>query len=411
MTSRPRTPDRLPLTAPLRHAAFRALLGGRTLMYFGNGLATAALGFAVLDVTGSVIHLGLVLATRSLANVSLLLLGGVLADRLPRPLLLLGACAVAAASQGGIAAAVLLDAASLPLLMALSLVNGAAAAANIPAALALTPQTVPADLLRPANALARMGLQLGRVAGMSLGGLLVGLVGPGWAIVVDAVAFAAAGGCFALVRLPRAPAPAATAGNVLRELREGWTEFVSRPWVWIVVTQFMVLNAMVNGGTRILGPAIADETFGRTLWGLVLAAETLGALVGGVLAARWQPRRALCFGVALSGAFALPLTMMAVAPNAALLFVAMFLTGVAVEQFGIAWELSVQRHVPPEKLARVYSYDALGSFMALPVGEACIGPLAALVGTEATLLGAAALVLLATAAALGSRSVRTLTLD
>ncbi|RCV48646.1 MFS transporter [Marinitenerispora sediminis] len=403
------TPERLPLRAPLRYAAFRALVAGRSLMYFGNGLASVALGFAVLDATGSVVHLGLVLASRSLANVSLLLLGGVLADRLPRPLLLLGACALAAASQGGIAAAVLLGAASLPLLMALSLVNGAAAAANLPAALALTPQTVPAALLRPANALARMGLQLGMVAGMSLGGLIVGLVGAAWALAVDAAAFALAGGCFALVRLPPA-APAAGRGNVLRELREGWSEVASRPWVWIVVVQFMVLNAMVNGGTKILGPVVADDTIGRTAWGVVLAAQTLGALFGGVLAARWQPRRALAFGVALSAAFALPLTVMAAAPTVPLLLAAMFLTGVAVEQFGVAWELSIQQNVPPEKLARVYSYDALGSFVALPLGEACIGPVAALVGTEAALLGAAALVLLATAAALASRSVRTLAL-
>ncbi len=81
---------------------------------------------------------------------------------------------------------------------------------------------------------------------------------------------------------------------------------------------------------------------------------------------------------------------------------------VAMEQFGIAWDVSLQENVPTDRLARVNSYDMLGSFIAIPVGQIAVGPIAARYGTEATLAGTAALVLLATAAALCSRSVRTL---
>src|SRR5262249_52531444 len=76
---------------------------------------------------------------------------------------------------------------------------------------------------------------------------------------------------------------------------------------------------------------------------------------------------------------------------------------------GIAWETSVQEHVPQEKLARVYSYDALGSFLAIPIGQVAAGPLAESVGISAALLIAAAVSLLALVAMLASRSVRTLT--
>ena len=71
----------------------------------------------------------------------------------------------------------------------------------------------------------------------------------------------------------------------LAELREGWSEFVSRTWVWVVVVQFMVVNAALLGGLHVLGPAIADDTIGRTAWGFALAAEMAGAVVGGILAA------------------------------------------------------------------------------------------------------------------------------
>ncbi|WP_150239012.1 MFS transporter [Nocardiopsis quinghaiensis] len=395
--------------APLRHPAFRGLALGRTLMAFGNGMASVALAFAVLDVTGSLTHVGLVVGARSVANVSLLLLGGVVADRLPRTLVLQGGCALAALSQGVLGGTLLAGAASLPLMVALSLVNGAAAAVNLPASAALTPQTVPRNLLRQANAVAGVGVQGGTFLGMSAGGVVVGLLGAGWAITVDGVLFACAGAALLSVRVPpTARAGEAGSADVLRDLRDGWGEFVSRPWVWIIVLQFTVVNAGWSAVTAVLGPAIADETFGRTAWGLLMAANSVGLLVGGVLAARWQPRRALVFGTALVATHALPFLALTGPSPLPVLFAAMFVAGVAVEQFTVAWEVSVQENVPQEKLSRVYSYDALGSFVAMPVGQIAIGPFAESFGPGPALVLVSALTLLATLTAVSSRGVRTL---
>ena len=75
----------------------------------GNAIAPIALAFAVLDLTGSAADLGLVVGARSLINVLFLLFGGVVADRLPRHLVMVGSCALAALTQAAVAALVLTD--------------------------------------------------------------------------------------------------------------------------------------------------------------------------------------------------------------------------------------------------------------------------------------------------------------
>ena len=395
------------LLEPLRHKAFRRLAGGRAAAYLGNGIAPPALAFAVLDLTGSVVDLGVVVGARSVATVILLLVGGVLADRLPRALLLRGAPLAGAATQAVIAASVLLHFASIPLLMGLSLVNGAVTAVSMPAASAMTPQTVPPHLVRTANAVTRIGTNTGIIVGSSLGGLLAALVGPGWAIGASAIAFLGSALCYAALHTS-VPAPTERRDGMFTQLRDGWREFTARSWVWVVVLQFMVVNAALVGGIQVLGPLVADESIGRTAWGLVLAAQTAGALVGGFVAARWRPRRALLAGVALTAVDALPLLLLAGVPNTVVLVCAMFVGGMAVEQFGVAWEVALQENIPADRLARVYSYDALGSFVAIPIGQIGIGPLAGTMGTDFALISTGVLVLAATIAAVASRSVRSL---
>ncbi len=68
----------------------------------------------------------------------------------------------------------------------------------------------------------------------------------------------------------------------------------------------------------------------------------------------------------------------------------------------------MQQEIPEDKLSRVSSYDALGSFALIPLGLAAAGPIADLIGTRETLIGAAAISLVATLAVLLVRDVRTL---
>lgn len=396
---------------PLRSAPFRWLLAARTTSILGNAVAPIALAFAVLDLTGSAADLGLVVASRSVANVAVLLFGGVIADRLPRDVVLVGTSFAAAVTQGAVAALVITGSASIPSLVVLSVLNGAVAAVSLPAAGALVPDTVPEAQLRPANALLRLGLNGGSILGASAGAGLVAVVGPGWGLAVDAAGFAVAGVLFGRMRLPRGAADAGRKErtSVVADLREGWREFVGGRWVWIVVLQFAVLNAAFVGATAVLGPVVADASFGRAAWGLVVAALSVGLAVGAVVALRWHPRHALGIGVALMVVAAVPVLTLALRPSVPALIVSFAVAGAAIEVFSIAWDQSLQTNVPRDVLARVYSYDAVGSVVAVPFGEALVGPLAHTVGTTPTLLGCAVLIVVATVAAAVTPSVRRVT--
>jgi len=398
--------------APLRHRAFRLLSIGRTVNTFGNTFAPIALAFAVLDLTGSASDLGLVVGARTIANVLFLLFGGVLADRLPRHLLMVGASALAAITQGAIATLVLTHAATIPLLIGLAAVNGMVGALALPASSAIVPQTVPADERQQANALNRLFFSGAAVVGAPVAGVVVAGVGPGWGIVVDATTFVLAGICFAVLRVPdHAGVPADAEPDrrsILADLFTGWYEFRSRTWLWAVVAGFCVLNAAWSGSLNVLGPTVANDTIGRRAWGVVLAAQTVGMIVGALVAMRLRPRRMLFFGTACITLLALPVLVLGVAPRLGLLVVAAFVAGLGLEQFGIAWETTMQEHIPADKLARVYSYDMLGSFVAIPIGQIAIGPVARVAGVQSTLIGAAALMLLATFGMLSSRDVRQL---
>lgn len=377
-------------------SAFRHLFFARLLTVLGNGIAPIALAFAVLDIGGSVSDLGIVVASRSLFNVAFLLIGGVLADRYSRSRVLVSYSLVAAISQAIVAWLVLEGSATVMSLALLGTLNGAAAGIALPASSALVPQTVPAQNLRQANALIQLGIYSGTVIGASLGGILIAAVGPGWGLAIDALGFAFAAPLYRLIRVA-AIKVGESQSNILLDLKEGWKEFASRAWVWSIVVQFTIINAAFSGIVMVLGPVIADASFGRASWGIIIAAQSVGLIVGSFLALRWRPRRDLFIGAMLVALCAVPIFLLSQPTSAPWLVAAFFIAGVAFGLFGVSWAHSLQTHIPPEKLARVYAYDAVGSFVAIPFGELVAGPLAARFGTSDVLLVAALAVVVATA--------------
>ena len=173
--------------------------------------------------------------------------------------------------------------------------------------------------------------------------------------------------------------------------------------------QFGFVNGVEQGTQNVLGPVVAKEHFGgATAWGLLITAGGVGLVVGGLIALRIRPRRIL---LAATLSFMLTIPFLAglagPLPFGALIALAV-LAGIGGENFGVLWDTAMQQEIPQEKLSRVYSYDALGSFALIPLGLAVAGPVADAIGTRETILAAAAVSLTATLAVLLVRDVRTL---
>ena len=393
--------------APLRERDFRFLFSGRLTSLMGSAIAPVALAFAVLDLTGSPTSLGIVLAARSIPQVLFLLVGGVLADRLPRQLVMVGANVVSGAAQGAVALLLLLGVAEVWHLVVLEIVAGASSAFFFPASQGIIPQTVPPRILQEANVLLRMSMSSTTIVGAAAGGVLVAAVGSGWALAFDAATYLLAALLLARIRIPRSVRIEAT--NALAELRDGWREFSSRTWLWTIVAAFGFMNAAHAGASNVLGPTIArEELGGAAAWGFILSAEAAGLVAGGLLMLWLRPQRILLVGCSAMILLLPGLLLLSIAAPVVVIAAAYLLAGVGIEIFGVFWDMSLQQNIPQEKLSRVYSYDALGSFVLIPLGLVVAGPLAEALGADETLWLAGGVVTVCVAGMLLVRDVRTL---
>ena len=393
--------------APLREREFRLLFIGRGTAVLGNAIAPVALAFAVLDITGSKTDLGLVLAARSLPQVVFLLIGGIWADRLPRHHVMVASDLISGASQAAVAALLILGEAQIWHLAVFGVINGTATAFFFPASQGIVPQTVPPALLQQANALLRLVLNSSFIGGAALGGVLVAAFGSGTAIAIDAATFLVGAIFVGAMRIPETLR--LESSNFLTDLAVGWQGFRSRTWLWVIVLQFSLVNAVQAGSMAVLGPVVAKEELGGARdWGLIAAAVPIGMVAGALVGLRFRPQRMLL--TATLAILLMPVVLIAIGFPLALplIMVAAFVAGFGIETFGVLWDTTMQQQIPGEMLSRVYSYDMLGSIALIPVSFALVGPIAELVGVRATLWGAAAVAVAATLPVLLVRDVRML---
>ena len=370
-------------------------------------MAPVALAFAVLGLGGSASDLGIVLALSIVPQVFFLLVGGVIADRMPRHLVMIGSNLAAGVAQAVAAYLLISGNAEIWQLAVIGLVRSVSSSFFYPASAGIVPQTVPTEDLQSANALLRLALNATNIGGAALGGLLVALAGPGWAIGIDALSYLVA----AAILLPmKIRAPERTGQeSFAHELVEGWREFSSRTWIWVVVLGFAFANAAEAGALNVLGPVIAKESLGgASVWGLVLAASGIGLVIGGVIALRIRPERPLFVGVVAITLLFPPLVLLAIEAPWPVIAASTLLAGIGVELFAVFWDTALQAHVPNDVLSRVSAWDAIGSLVLIPAGYAIVGPLADAIGIEETLWLCAGIVFVAITAQLLSRQVREL---
>ncbi|MGO9820143.1 MAG: MFS transporter [Solirubrobacteraceae bacterium] len=395
----------------LRFRRFRLLFAAQAVSSFGDRLVPVALAFAVLDLTGKVTDLGIVLACQTVPLVVFVLVGGVWADRLARDRLMLSSDIVRALAQGASAALLLTGNASVLELAVLQAAYGFATAFFGPAATAVVPQTVDAANLQQANALMGLSGNFAMVLGPAAAGLLVATAGPSWGLAVDAATFVASAACLGAMRIAHL-APQARR-RMLVELRAGWRGFRSRAWLWLTVLVFTLYLGFCYAPFQVLGPQIARLSLGGAgAWAGISVALGAGAVIGGALALRLRPRYPLRLAFALFAAVTpLMLALLAAhAPLAVLIAVAV-VDGSTGSLFNVFWYTALQSDVPAGELSRVASWDYFGSVALWPLGQAIAGPIAVAIGLSATLYASAALALLLFGSALAAAPVRNFTLS
>ncbi|MFE9120190.1 MFS transporter [Streptomyces sp. NPDC007172] len=388
---------------------YSLLTAAAVVTNLGSQGALIAAAFAVLQSGGGAGDVGLVAAARTVPLVLFLLVGGALADRLPRHRVMVAANTLNFLSQGAFALLVLTGEPRLWQMMALTALGGVGQAFFGPASEGMLMSSVSGAEAGRAFAFYRMAMHGAGIGGAALGGALIAAFGAGWVLAIDAAAFAVAGALRAFLDVSHIP-PREAGSGMISDLREGWREFVSRPWLWSIVVQFAVVNAVVAAAEAVYGPLVArDDLGGPGPWGLALAAFGAGTVGGAFLMMRWKPRRLLLAGSLCVFPLALPSAALAVPLPVGALAAVMLLTGVSIEVFGVSWMTALNQEIPEDKLSRVSAYDWLGSIAMVPLATALAGPAQSAVGRTSALWGCSALVVLLTAAVLCVPDVRRLT--
>ena len=388
---------------------FRLLLADRLIAPASVGFSIVGVSFAVLKETNSPAALSYVLAAQIAPSLVFALVGGVAADRFPARRVIVAANLLMAIGEVTFGLLVLTGRPPLWAMIGLEGITGTGVAVFYPASQALLPRLVPRDLLQEASAISRLVMNIGQMAGAAVAGLLVAAAGAGWALALCGIGMLGTIPLLLAIRGAEGAEGKAPARSMLTELREGWSEFRSHTWLWVIVAQFCVVMMAWYGAFSVLGPVVAREHLGGpAAWGAITAADAFGLIAGGLAALRFTPRRPMLFVVLTGGAIAIsPLSLAMVLPLPAVCL-ASFGLGVFVEMMMVQWTVTMARNIPSDKLARVSSYDVLGSVMAMPAGALIAGPLGAAIGTSNAQYAAAAVIVVASALALIPRDIRTM---
>ena len=375
---------------PLRHRDFRLLWTGQTVSSFGNAVRSVALPFQLLALGASPLQLGIAVGINTATSVAFLLLGGAVADRFPRRVLilasdLLGGCVVAVIA--GLSAAGQLRIEHV-YLAAVGL--GAADAFQSPAYSAIIADLVPASILRAGNAARLLGRSLARIVGPTVGGLVVALAGPAPAFGIDALTFLFS---FATLLLANPPRRANTAqASILREIRQGFAYVFSLPWLWTTNLYFMLVNVAYAGHSGVMTPLLVRDDLGggAETYGTITAAYGVGTIVASFVVAQLilrHPGRPMFAFELLAGLSVLAIGLVPTLPAVVAL---MALVGVGLSSSTVIWQAMLQRHVPERMLGRVSSIDLLGNSVINPIAPIAAAALVGSIGPAGTFVVAGA---------------------
>jgi DHA3 family tetracycline resistance protein-like MFS transporter len=378
---------RLPaVLAPLRHRDFRLLLTGQTVSSFGNSISNVAVPFQVLALGGSPLQLGIAVALETATSVAFLLLGGAIADRIQRRTLILASDAVGGCVVALLAVLSASGALRIEHVYVAAVALGAAEAFLAPAYTAIIADLVPNEILRAGNAARLLTRSIARIAGPTVGGLVVALVSPAAAFGIDALTFLFSLGTLLLAH-PDRRVPALSR-SIVADIREGFGYLFSYRWLWTTTIYFMVVNVAYAGHPGVMTPLLVRDTLGgdARMFGLLMAAYGVGTVIASVGVAQLVTRRPGRVMFAFEILAALTVLAVGLEPTLPVVVASFVLMGVALSSSTVIWQAMIQRLVPARVLGRVTSIDLLGNSVINPLAPLIAAALIAAVGPPATFL-------------------------
>jgi MFS family permease len=372
----------------LRHRNFRLFFSGQSISLIGTWMTRIATSWLVYRLTGSALLLGLVGFMGQIPTFLLAPFAGVWVDRLDRRRVLLWTQALAAAQSLMLAGLTLSKRVTIGEILVLSAFQGLINAFDMPGRQAFLVQMVE-DRKDLGNAIAINSsmVNLARLVGPSLAGLIIAAFGEGYCFVIDGVSYFAVIASLALMHIkPLTTARAAT--SMLAQLKEGWAYVSGFAPVRTILLLFALVSLM-GMPFVVLMPIFASQVLhgGPHTFGVLMGASGVGALVSALSLAvrktvlglgRMIPIAAASFGVGLI-LFGLSRVMW-------FSMLMMLLVGFGMMQGMAASNTIVQTLVPEDRRGRVMSYYTMAFVGMAPFGSLLAGSLAHWLGAPRTVM-------------------------
>jgi hypothetical protein len=314
----------------------------------------------------------------------MLSIGGVLGDRFPRRTVMIASDVSSTAVRAVMGMLLVTGHAQVWELIALQGAGGASVAFYNPAFYGLVREIVPTDSLQRANGYLAIARYAAFPLGAAAGGAIVAIIGSGTALLVDSGTYAASALLLSLVRVESV---ARATSSFLRELRDGWSAFTERRWVWATCLWISLYFVFTYAPFFVLGPYIAKHSMGgASTWGAVVTGEGIGALLGSVVGLKLRVNRPLVVVSTIFLPTAIQSVLLAFHAPVVALVPAAACAGFGFACGSVVWDTAMQRTIPPDLLARVGAYGWMSAMVFLPAGYALAGPIATVVGMKGYLL-------------------------
>jgi len=391
---------------PLKNANFRFLWVGSTISAFCDQFYFVGLSWVVLLFNNSGLTLGTVLMLEAVPRAALMLVGGVVSDRISPKRILITTATARMLLVAATAALSYLHRLQLWHLYGLALAFGTADAFGMPAGQVLVPSLLSGEQLPAGNGLLNSGSQTAAIAGPAPAGLILRKWSAASIFVVDAIGFFFAILCLWRMKVPSAP-QASSSGGIWKVIIEGWGYVMKDPPMRSLMFLIIVLNLCVGGPFTVGLAIIAKQRYGSAAaFGMLLSSLAVGSLVGSLLPAfvKYNLRRGL---ILLSFSTVIGVEMVAMAsihgfiPMMILLAILGFGSGLTAVYFS-SW---LQARIDRNFLGRVMSIFMFASFGLLPISYAVAGALAQ-ANLSLMFAGSGALVLATTVAAALNKQIR-----